>query len=99
MSYTPQGPGWWQASDGRWYPPQAAPRSQAPYRAGPGKGRSVTAVAIGAVGLLAVIAIAVAAYVIGANEDDGNEPSRSAVRGPTQEIYGIDDTARTGDFE
>lgn len=22
MSSTPQGPGWWQASDGRWYPPQ-----------------------------------------------------------------------------
>lgn len=23
MSSTPQGPGWWRASDGRWYPPQA----------------------------------------------------------------------------
>lgn len=22
MSDTPQGPGWWQASDGKWYPPQ-----------------------------------------------------------------------------
>ena len=22
MSDTPQGPGWWQASDGRWYPPE-----------------------------------------------------------------------------
>ena len=25
MSDTPQGPGWWQASDGRWYPPEQAP--------------------------------------------------------------------------
>lgn len=25
MSDTPQGPGWWQASDGRWYPPADAP--------------------------------------------------------------------------
>lgn len=25
MSDTPQGPGWWQASDGKWYPPEQAP--------------------------------------------------------------------------
>ena len=25
MSDSPQGPGWWQASDGRWYPPSDAP--------------------------------------------------------------------------
>jgi hypothetical protein len=25
MSQQPQGPGWWQASDGRWYPPQPGP--------------------------------------------------------------------------
>ena len=25
VSDAPQGPGWWQASDGRWYPPQATP--------------------------------------------------------------------------
>jgi type IV pilus assembly protein PilA len=25
MSDAPQGPGWWQASDGRWYPPTSAP--------------------------------------------------------------------------
>lgn len=24
MSDAPQGPGWWQASDGKWYPPEAA---------------------------------------------------------------------------
>ena len=28
MSDVPQGPGWWQASDGRWYPPEAFPGAQ-----------------------------------------------------------------------
>src|SRR4051794_15794843 len=28
MSATPQGPGWWQASDGNWYPPEQAPGAQ-----------------------------------------------------------------------
>ncbi len=27
MSDTPQGPGWWQASDGKYYPPEQAPAS------------------------------------------------------------------------
>lgn len=30
MSEVSQGPGWWQASDGKWYPPEQAPGSQAP---------------------------------------------------------------------
>ncbi len=32
MSDMSQGPGWWQASDGKWYPPEQAPGGQA----GPG---------------------------------------------------------------
>lgn len=37
MSDAPAGPGWWQASDGRWYPPEAgaAPTSPAPPAAAP----------------------------------------------------------------
>ena len=30
MSDQAQGPGWWQASDGNWYPPQAAPQPLPP---------------------------------------------------------------------
>jgi hypothetical protein len=30
MSQTPAGPGWWQASDGRWYPPESHPSAQPP---------------------------------------------------------------------
>ena len=26
MSDTSQGPGWWQASDGKWYPPETHPQ-------------------------------------------------------------------------
>ena len=29
MSESPEGPGWWQASDGKWYPPEQAPGYQA----------------------------------------------------------------------
>jgi hypothetical protein len=42
MSLTPQGPGWWQASDLLWYPPEQKPgaaRPQPPVAPGPG-GRS-----------------------------------------------------------
>jgi hypothetical protein len=30
VSDSSQGPGWWQASDGKWYPPEQAPGYQAP---------------------------------------------------------------------
>jgi hypothetical protein len=30
VSQQPQGPGWWQATDGRWYPPQPPPQPQQP---------------------------------------------------------------------
>lgn len=36
MSDAPQGPGWWQASDGKWYPPTATPGTpRPPSAAGP----------------------------------------------------------------
>jgi hypothetical protein len=30
MSDSSQGPGWWQASDGKWYPPQPPPQAATP---------------------------------------------------------------------
>lgn len=30
MAHSPQGPGWWQASDGQWYPPESHPSYQPP---------------------------------------------------------------------
>ncbi len=35
MSETPQGPGYWQASDGRWYPPETRAASAAPAQSEP----------------------------------------------------------------
>ncbi|MEZ5204918.1 MAG: DUF4190 domain-containing protein [Acidimicrobiales bacterium] len=35
MSEQSHGPGWWLASDGRWYPPEAAPPTAAPPPSGP----------------------------------------------------------------
>lgn len=38
MSDVPQGPGWWQASDQKWYPPEAFPGAPQPSPAGPPPG-------------------------------------------------------------
>lgn len=40
MSDMSQGPGWWQASDGKWYPPEQSPGAQ-PTTPGPGYGAPV----------------------------------------------------------
>jgi len=37
MSDTSQGPGWWQASDGKWYPPEQAPGGGGGGTGGPGQ--------------------------------------------------------------
>lgn len=42
MSDTPNGPGWWQASDGRWYPPESHPSNQPPLRPPSPPGTPVT---------------------------------------------------------
>lgn len=41
MSDTAQGPGWWQASDGRWYPPESHPQAVASQPASPAPGSVV----------------------------------------------------------
>jgi uncharacterized RDD family membrane protein YckC len=48
VSDTPQGPGWWQASDGKYYPPEQASTFPAP-----GAGGGVPAGGFGATGQLA----------------------------------------------
>ena len=49
MSSAPQGPGWWQASDGNWYPPAQQPNQTPPAQPGaqPNQGIAVTAHQIG----------------------------------------------------
>jgi hypothetical protein len=43
MSDVSQGPGWWQASDGRWYPPESHPHYQMPAQVQPVSPRSAPA--------------------------------------------------------
>ena len=64
---TPPGPGWWLASDGRWYPPQQAtppppPMPPAPQPSKGGKGCLITLAIVGAVLLVVVVLIAVAVW-------------------------------------
>lgn len=74
MSDIPQGPGWWQASDGRWYPPAEAP---APAGAPPGgpppvvgaptSGKATATLVLALVSfVLCPVLPAIAALVIGA---------------------------------
>jgi hypothetical protein len=46
VSDSPQGPGWWQASDGKWYPPEQAPGAGAGGPSG-GGGGGVAAFSVG----------------------------------------------------
>jgi hypothetical protein len=70
MSDTSQGPGWWLASDGRWYPPHLAPGAQPPQTpptvpaaSGPSVSRSLTQATqivfgfVGGLELLVVVAV------------------------------------------
>lgn len=47
MSDMSQGPGWWQASDGKWYPPEQAPGAQPPAGAPAGYGAPAGAPVVG----------------------------------------------------
>jgi hypothetical protein len=66
MSDTPQGPGWWQASDDRWYPPEshpgANPGGASAARSGPSERPKwlLPAVAVAAVAALVVAGLVVA---------------------------------------
>ncbi len=86
MSDAPQGPGWWQASDGRWYPPQAPAGVTPPpvmYQPAPKTGMNGCLIAllvflgIGAVVTVAVIVLAAVA-VDNVDEQLDEEQDREA---------------------
>lgn len=70
MSDIPQGPGWWQASDGRWYPPaeaSAPPGAPAPVVGAPTSGKATATLVLALVSfVLCPVLPAIAALVIGA---------------------------------
>lgn len=76
MSDLPVGPGWWQASDGKWYPPQPAPPvASGPPGGAPSGGRppSKSRTPLILAGAGAVIALIVAAVVMFSGGDAKKE--------------------------
>ncbi len=94
MSEQSQGPGWWQASDGRWYPPESAtpppdesagPRPGEPYyqapsgAGGPDRSKVVAGVVAGVVVLVALIVGAVVLLGGDDDEEQADPPDITAV--------------------
>ncbi len=83
MSDVSQGPGWWQASDGRWYPPQpAAPVAPPPGpppvpqwggpppAKGSNRGCLIALAVVGILGVLGLISTVVVLAVVGNEVED-----------------------------
>lgn len=88
-----QGHGWWIASDGRWYPPEAHPGYRHPSPAAPVSGRSNPyikwAIGIGigfGIALLALLAIAVVAGVRLASDAFVPDAPRDMRRTPAPDV-------------
>ena len=70
MSDTAQGPGWWQASDGRWYPPQEMQAPPPPPAAPPTAGKATATLVLGIISFVVCpILPAIAALIVGAQAD------------------------------
>ncbi len=94
MSDTSQGPGWWQATDGKWYAPEAAPGGY-PARLGPhgGVGQVVPGNGPGVpkrrhvlrwviVGIVALIVIAAVSSASGTHSSTTSGTASSSTAGP-----------------
>lgn len=67
MSAEQQGPGWWMASDGRWYPPETRPVGWAPIVESRRRTSPIAWVGLGLVVAIALIVLGV--YAIGSTVD------------------------------
>ena len=91
MSEQSQGPGWWLASDGRWYPPEQAappvapwgvptqwsPPAPVPPSSGMGAGAIVAIVIVSVIGIVGALALAVT--VLGRTEETSFEATGSSI--------------------
>jgi hypothetical protein len=76
MSDTPQGPGWWQASDGKYYPPQgqAAPQGFAPPAPpAPEQKKKGGCLKYGLIALLVLVVLGVIGGALSGSSDDDKE--------------------------
>jgi hypothetical protein len=81
MSDVSQGPGWWVASDGKWYPPQATPGTVTPPLSQPVPGQAPAPKKRGRgclYGVLGVLALIVIIIVIAALTGNGDKSPNGA---------------------
>ena len=99
MSDQSQGPGWWLASDGKWYPPQSPPPYQpAPYRppVGPSSKKSGCSSAALLGGLLVVLLLLfVAIGIAGSNNDKNTKTVTNSPEQTSPEVLSSGGTATT----
>lgn len=99
MSDVSQGPGWWQASDGKWYPPHQQPGYQPPPPPGkpPKRGPGCLAIIGGAVVVfvLLIIVLVVVAAVGSKSSKTSSNPGGAAPAA----AYKVGQTANTSDFK
>jgi len=95
MSDQSQGPGWWQANDGKWYPPESAPPLVAPQPA-KGNGCLIALAVVGVLAVLGVIGLVVAAL---AADEAVEQIDREIEREGREEAADVEITdCGTGDF-
>lgn len=73
MSDTAQGPGWWQASDGKWYPPQGQAFAPPQKSSGCLKGALITLGILAVLGVIAIVAVGNAAEDVVDDIEDRQE--------------------------
>lgn len=101
MSDQQQGPGWWQASDGKWYPPETASPQQftptvAPAKSS-GKGCLIALAVVGALAVLGVIGLVLAAL---AADEAVEQIDREIEREGREEAEDVELTGcSVGDFQ
>lgn len=88
----PPQPGWWQASDGQWYPPQGQAPPQAKKRSG-----CLTALGIGGAILGVLIIIGIIGAALGGRDDDsGSDPTGQLTPTPGPDAQREDKEAPLG---
>lgn len=95
MSDGPQGPGWWQASDGKWYPPQAG-RTPPPPPGRSGASGCLKAVLI-AVAVLAAVGIASCVALVVAVDDSADEVDEDLAEERAEEAEDVAEPTCTTD--
>jgi hypothetical protein len=99
MSDVSQGPGWWLASDGKWYPPQQQPGYQPPPPGRPPKRRPGCLAIIGGAVVVFVLLIIVVVVIAAVGSKSSSKSSSRPGRPAPAAAYKVGDTAKTSDFK